>query len=106
MVDRNLRRASASEEFGSPDLPFLAPGRPLNNTEDYAMAAYTVVSADSHVSEPGNLWLERMPAQLNDRPPRLVRKGHCGCVQRGGLPPLSAPPALQAGTTSRASYTT
>jgi predicted TIM-barrel fold metal-dependent hydrolase len=33
-----------------------------------------VVSADSHVSEPRNLWTERMSSKFKDRSPKIVRK--------------------------------
>jgi hypothetical protein len=36
-------------------------------------APLTLVSADSHVVEPGDLWVERMPAGLRDRAPRATR---------------------------------
>ncbi|OCC22955.1 hypothetical protein MB02_14415 [Croceicoccus estronivorus] len=32
---------------------------------------YRLISADSHVCEPGNLWLDRVPAKLRDRAPRI-----------------------------------
>jgi len=34
--------------------------------------SYKFVSGDGHVTEPGNLWLERMDARFRDRAPRLV----------------------------------
>jgi predicted TIM-barrel fold metal-dependent hydrolase len=36
---------------------------------------FKVLSADSHVVEPWNLWLDRVPAQYRDRAPRLVDDG-------------------------------
>ena len=33
------------------------------------MAAYTLLDADSHVSEPLNLWQERLPAKYRDKAP-------------------------------------
>lgn len=34
---------------------------------------YRLVSADSHVNEPPDLWLDRVPAALRDRAPRIER---------------------------------
>ena len=34
---------------------------------------YTIISADSHVIEPRDLFVERMPGQYRDRAPRVVR---------------------------------
>ena len=34
-------------------------------------AAYQLISADSHVNEPPDLWLDRVPAALRDRAPRI-----------------------------------
>src|SRR6266851_5311353 len=53
-----------------------------------AMAAYNVVSADSHVNEPRNLWTERMPAKLKDRAPQIVRKEDGDWFQCEGLRPV------------------
>jgi len=36
------------------------------------MANSRLISADSHVNEPGDLWLSRMDAELRDRAPRIV----------------------------------
>ena len=36
------------------------------------MTDYLMISADSHVSEPPNLWVERVDKQYRDRAPRLV----------------------------------
>ena len=32
-----------------------------------------LISADSHVNEPGDLWVERVPAKMRDRAPRMER---------------------------------
>jgi predicted TIM-barrel fold metal-dependent hydrolase len=34
---------------------------------------YRLISADSHVNEPPNLWVDRVPAALRDRAPRIER---------------------------------
>jgi predicted TIM-barrel fold metal-dependent hydrolase len=36
------------------------------------MSEIRIISADSHVMEPGDLWLERMDARFRDRAPRVV----------------------------------
>jgi hypothetical protein len=38
------------------------------------MAGYKLISADSHVSEPADLWVERVEEKYRDRAPRLVEK--------------------------------
>ena len=34
---------------------------------------YRVISADSHVNEPPNLWQDRLPAHMKDQDPKLIR---------------------------------
>ena len=36
------------------------------------MAAYRLISSDSHVYEPQDLWTSRMPSTFQDRAPRLI----------------------------------
>ena len=36
------------------------------------MAEYKLISADSHVSEPPDLWVTRVDKQFRERAPRLV----------------------------------
>ena len=36
------------------------------------MPGYMMISADSHVSEPPNLWVERVDSKFKDRAPRLA----------------------------------
>lgn len=43
------------------------------------MAAFRIISADSHVSEPPNLWLERMDRKFRERAPRIERFGDSDC---------------------------
>jgi len=38
------------------------------------MAEYPLLDADSHVSEPLNLWQERLPAKYRDRAPRMLKE--------------------------------
>jgi predicted TIM-barrel fold metal-dependent hydrolase len=65
------------------------------------MGAYPLISADSHVVEPPDLWTRRVPARLRARAPRMVRleqgdgwvfegqgePAPFGLVQCAGLPP-------------------
>ena len=37
------------------------------------MQAYSLISADSHINEPPNLWLDRVPKKFRDRAPRMER---------------------------------
>jgi hypothetical protein len=34
---------------------------------------YRLISADGHFNEPGSLWVDRVPAAMKDRAPRLER---------------------------------
>ncbi|HEV2994077.1 MAG TPA: hypothetical protein VG012_06645, partial [Acidimicrobiia bacterium] len=34
---------------------------------------YRLISADSHVNEPPDLWTDRVPASMRDRAPRVER---------------------------------
>ena len=36
------------------------------------MAEHTLLDADSHVSEPLNLWQQRLPAKYRDKAPRML----------------------------------
>jgi predicted TIM-barrel fold metal-dependent hydrolase len=70
------------------------------------MRDYQLISADSHVVEPPDLWTSRLPAKFRERAPRMVRleKGEAwlfeglpqpfpfGLNQCGGLPPESYSP--------------
>ena len=38
-----------------------------------AKRTYRLIDADTHVNEPGDLWLERLPAKFKDRAPRIQR---------------------------------
>jgi predicted TIM-barrel fold metal-dependent hydrolase len=54
-----------------------------------ARTSYRLVSADSHVNEPPDLWTSRVPARFRDRAPRMERfgKGH-GWVLEGSADPI------------------
>jgi predicted TIM-barrel fold metal-dependent hydrolase len=45
-----------------------------------------VISADSHVVEPSDLWTSRLPLGLRDRGPQLVTSGRLGWSVDGGAP--------------------
>ena len=38
--------------------------------------SYRLISSDSHLTEPGDLWTKRVPASLRDRAPRIVSLDH------------------------------
>lgn len=61
------------------------------------MAAYNVVSADSHVSEPRNLWTERMPAKFKDRSPKIVQKQDGDWFECDSLRPFPVALGINAG---------
>src|SRR5260370_2062583 len=42
------------------------------------MAAKYVISADSHMMEPANLWVERLDAKYKDEAPRVVKSDNKG----------------------------
>ena len=39
------------------------------------MTAYTLISSDSHIIEPADLWEQRIDRRFKDRAPRLVHEG-------------------------------
>src|SRR3954469_20011410 len=51
---------------------------------------YNLISADSHINEPPDLWTTRLPAKFKDRAPRMERfeKGHAW-VMEGAVDPLN-----------------
>jgi uncharacterized protein len=36
------------------------------------MSGYTIIDADTHVTETPDLWISRAPASMRDRVPRIV----------------------------------
>ena len=40
------------------------------------MRRYRLISADSHVNEPPDLWVDRVPAAMRDRASSLVSPDH------------------------------
>ena len=54
------------------------------------MSEYTgrLISADSHVVEPADLWTTRMDTRFRDRAPRIEARGDAGdCIVIDGLRP-------------------
>src|SRR2546421_3554284 len=45
------------------------------------MADYKIFSADSHVSEPGDLWMQRIDKELQFRAPRLEKRERNGRME-------------------------
>jgi hypothetical protein len=37
------------------------------------VSSYTIIDADTHVTETADLWTSRAPAAMRDRVPRIVR---------------------------------
>ena len=37
------------------------------------MADYKIISGDSHVTDPADLWTTRLPNEFRDRAPRIVK---------------------------------
>ena len=70
------------------------------------MADYKIVSGDSHVTDPADLWTEGLPKKFRDRAPKVVKdppgfKGDIWICE--DLPPVTASMAFFAGA-SRESY--
>jgi uncharacterized protein len=66
---------------------------------------YKIFSADSHVSEPGDLWVERIDKEYQFRAPRIERRERNGKVQDffiyEGFPPHAVGVGLGAAATER-----
>jgi hypothetical protein len=71
---------------------------PFPRLSDVAVARETLVaigreqriSADSHMTEPPDLWEKRLPPVLRDRAPRFPNRGDAGAnVRVGGWDPVS-----------------
>jgi predicted TIM-barrel fold metal-dependent hydrolase len=67
------------------------------------MSVEKLISADSHVTEPGNLWVERLDKQFRDRAPRVVenppgqKPGAYFVLE--GIPPIHLAQGIGAGKT-------
>src|SRR5262249_53001042 len=67
------------------------------NEEVPAMAAYNIVSADSHVNEPGDLWTTRLSTKFKERAPRIARKEDGDWFHCEGLRPVPVALGINAG---------
>jgi predicted TIM-barrel fold metal-dependent hydrolase len=67
------------------------------------MVAQTLISADSHVNEPGQLWMERIDRAFRERAPRVVENppGHRpgAYMVLEGIPPIHLAQGMGAGKT-------
>ena len=63
--------------------------------------ASSVVSADSHVLEPADLWTTRLDNRFRDRAPRVVQTGP-DLATRSSLRVFAPSPSLQVGVWERA----
>src|SRR5262249_20281423 len=45
---------------------------------DSTMAVQRVISADSHMTEPGDLWVERLDRKYRDNAPRVIKNEKSG----------------------------
>ena len=61
------------------------------------MTVYRVVSSDSHIVEPPDIWTERMPKKFGDRIPRLVHEEHGDWWYADGIRLLSISAGTDAG---------
>jgi predicted TIM-barrel fold metal-dependent hydrolase len=62
------------------------------------MSGYELISADSHVLEPGDLFEQRLPASLRDRAPRLVDHAGGSAWVVGDLDPVPLPASVETGS--------
>src|SRR5438067_5978577 len=71
-----------------------APSSPVGagrvSARSTAMADYRVISADSHVREPENLWLDYIEPAYRERAPRVIHEAAKDSWWCDGLPPLPA----------------
>ena len=66
------------------------------------MAEFTCISADSHIVEPGNLWLDYIAPAYRDRAPRVVREDDRDIYMCEGMRLISMQGAASAGRPSEA----
>ena len=66
------------------------------------MTAQRVISADSHLTEPGDLWLERLDRKYRDSAPRVIKNdkptGAAYLFVGPGIHPLTVAGVFAAGT--------
>ena len=55
---------------------------PVNRSSD----GYRLISADSHLTEPGDLWTSRVPKRMRERVPRIERLEHGDAWIMEGVP--------------------
>jgi predicted TIM-barrel fold metal-dependent hydrolase len=72
---------------------------------DYTMTAQRVISADSHLTEPGDLWLERLDRKYRDSAPRVVKNdkptGAAYLFVGPGIHPLTVAGVFAAGRSGK-----
>lgn len=89
--------ASSEEEENKAQKYVLCEHETHPSKEGYSMATYNVVSADSHVSEPRDLWTSRLASKYKDRAPTIVRKDDGDWFQCDGLRPFPVALGIIAG---------
>ena len=65
------------------------------------MPEMTIISADSHVMEPPDLWTEHIDPAFADRAPRLVREENGDWWHAGGVREISVAAGVMAGVKYR-----
>src|ERR1700679_842930 len=70
-------------------------------TGAFAMTNLKVMSADSHMTEPGDLWVQRLDARFRDQAPRVVKNdkgsGPAYLFVGPGIHPMSVAAGFAAG---------
>ena len=70
------------------------------------MAVQQVISADSHLTEPGDLWVERLDGKYRDNAPRVIKKEKAGVAPYlfvgPGFHPLTVAGVFAAGRSGNA----
>src|SRR5712691_5448993 len=62
------------------------PGFTAVHQEGVGMALYTLISSDSHIIEPADLWEQRIDRAFKERAPRLVHAGEFDQWYADGVP--------------------
>src|SRR5688572_25427154 len=73
----------------------------LGRRDRMAAQSYPVISADSHVIEPGDLFQKHLPAKLRDRAPVLISWEGGSAWKVEGSPPIPLPPSASTGSDYR-----
>jgi len=70
------------------------------------MTVQQVISADSHLTEPGDLWVERLDGKYRDNAPRVIKKEKAGVAPYlfvgPGFHPLTVAGVFAAGRSGNA----